>query len=116
MVLSRLFSFLKKKVTVHGVDQLPEGRAKAVAFGDPYAGGRQLLLCRVEGQLYALDTTCPHEGGRLIEGPLMDGQHALCPLHNYRFDPKNGRCVNAGCANAKTYRVEVEGSAAKIWL
>lgn len=115
-MLSRLFSFLKKKVTVHGVDRLPDGQAKAVAFGDPFAGGKQLLLCRIGGQLYALDTACPHEGGRLIEGPLMDGQHALCPLHNYRFEPQSGRCVNAACGDAKTYRVEVKGGDATIWL
>lgn len=73
---------------------------------------RELLLCRVRGRLHALDTLCPHEGGRLAEGPLVEGRYAFCPLHLYKFDPRDGRAVEVDCAPARTLPVrEVDGVA-----
>ncbi|MGH3778900.1 MAG: Rieske 2Fe-2S domain-containing protein [Pseudonocardiaceae bacterium] len=30
--------------------------------------------------MHALQAICPHRGG-----PLADGQHVICPLHNHAF-------------------------------
>jgi len=107
----------KKPALVKGAGRLPEGTAKKITFGDPIAGaGQEVILCRVEGTLHALDVMCPHEGGRIIEGPLMEGKYAVCPLHQYAFEPKTGKVINAVCKSAKTFRVrEVDGDA-EIWL
>jgi len=103
--------FRGPRVVVPGTDRLAEGEARKVDVGDPGAGGVQLLLCRVEGKVYAIDTVCPHEGGRLRPGPLAEGQWAVCPLHSYRFDPRNGREAAGACGSAKTYKVrERDGS------
>ena len=106
-VLGRLFKLLKgRTVTVPHADKLAEGEARTVDIGDPMAGGKQIVLCRVEGKVYALDSLCPHEGGRIAPGPLHDGRYAVCPLHAYRFDPKDGKAVGVACRPVKTYRVE----------
>ena len=89
--LKKLFS--KPSITIPGADGLVEGEARKVDIGDPAAGGKQVLLCRVDGKVHALDTLCPHEGGRLVPGPLADGRYAVCPLHNYRFEPDSGKAV-----------------------
>ncbi len=116
-MLSRLLGlFRKQPVVVHGTDKLPEGRSKKVEFGDPWSGGVQVVLVRLDGQLHALDTRCPHEGGRIVDGPLAQGKYVVCPLHNYHFDPKTGGCVGAACKNAKTYKVVENGADAKLWL
>ena len=96
----------KKRVVVPDAAGLEEGQAKSIEVGDPLAGGKVVLLCRVEGVVYALDARCPHdEGGRLAKGPLFDGKLALCPLHNYRFDPRTGDAVGVACKSARRYKV-----------
>lgn len=100
---------------VPGVARLQEGEAKKVRY--PHGGETvEILLCRVDGLLHALDTLCPHEGGRLGEGPLSKGRYATCPLHLYRFDPTNGASVGIECAPAKVYRVEEKDDCALVWI
>lgn len=109
--------FGRRPLIVKGSSAIAEGQARKVEIGDVLAGtGVELLLCRVQGRLYALDTRCPHEGGRMVPGPLMDGVHALCPLHNYRFDPRTGEPWRAVCGKARTYKVRERGGDAELWI
>jgi nitrite reductase/ring-hydroxylating ferredoxin subunit len=109
--------FRGKPVVVKGTRKLPDGTARKVTFGDILAGtGKEILLCRVDGKLYALDVLCPHEGGRLSEGPLAEGKLAVCPLHNYQFEADGGRCVNAACKSAKGYKVREVGDDCELWI
>lgn len=101
-------------VIVRGAARLPEGESKTIALGDPLAGGKELVLCRKNGKLWALDRICPHEGGRILDGPLVDGEHVVCPLHNYRFDPTTGKAVGVACPSARTYPVVEEGDDCRI--
>ena len=103
-MLRRLLDLFRgKPVIVGGAQKLEEGMAKVVEIGDVMAGGKQVVLCRVAGKVYALDSHCPHDGGRIIGGPLVDGKYAVCPLHNYHFDPRTGVAVRGACPKAKTY-------------
>lgn len=54
--------------------------------------GRKVLLYRNGGQLYALDDTCTHAGGLLSRGEVT-GCIVTCPLHESRFDLRDGRIV-----------------------
>ena len=58
----------------------------------------------------------PHEGGRISPGPLVEGKYAVCPLHNYKFDPKSGENVEHLCKAAKRYRVREENGDCEIWV
>ena len=92
-----------------GVPRIPlwiagTSKARTIEIGDLGSDGRQVLLCRVDGKVHALDTECPHgKGGRLIRGPLHEGRFAVCPLHNYKFDATTGRPKEVVCSDAKTY-------------
>lgn len=113
--LKRLFG--KKPAIVKGTAKLQEGHSKHVEFGDVLAGtGVEIVLCRVDGELFALDARCPHEGGRIIDGPLQEGRYALCPLHNYAFDPKSGAAQRVVCKNARAYRVQEDGDQCEVWI
>ena len=57
----------------------------------------------------------PHEGGRISGGPLIDGKHVLCPLHNYRFDPATGKAVGVSCPDARTYKIEEQAGDCEVW-
>jgi nitrite reductase/ring-hydroxylating ferredoxin subunit len=103
-------------VVVKGSSKLPEGMSKKIDVGDPLAGGKQIVVCRLEGRLYALDVRCPHEGGRILDGPLVDGKHLRCPLHEYHFDPKTGAPVRGACKPATRYTVREQDGDARIWV
>ena len=107
--------FGKQAALVKGTFKLPEGESKLVDLGDPMAGGVQVVLSRVEGKIYALDSRCPHEGGRLVGGPLQNGS-VLCPLHNYLFDAKSGEVVKGVCSKAKSYPAEEKDGDCEIWI
>ena len=87
-----------------------------VDIGDVGSGGKQIVLCRLGGEIYAVDTLCPHEGGRISPGPLIEGRYVMCPLHNYMFDPKSGKVARGSCAPAKTYRAEEKDGATQVWV
>ncbi len=100
---------------VPGIANLVEGEGRRVRFQRD-GNTEEIIVCRVEGRLYAVDTLCPHEGGRITEGPLAQGRYAVCPLHLYRFDPDNGACIGLECDPALTYRAEEVEGEALVWI
>jgi nitrite reductase/ring-hydroxylating ferredoxin subunit/uncharacterized membrane protein len=73
-------------------DGLPDDSPVAVV-----ADGRQVLLYRHDGRLYAIDNICSHAGGLLSRGPVAD-LIVTCPLHGSRFALADG-CVLRGPAS-----------------
>lgn len=61
------------------------------------AEGRQIMLYRRHGRLYAIDNICSHAGGLLSRGPVA-GLTVTCPLHGSRFSLATG-CVSRGPAS-----------------
>ena len=61
------------------------------------AEGRQIMLYRHHGRLYAIDNICSHAGGLLSRGPVAD-LTVTCPLHGSRFSLATG-CVSRGPAS-----------------
>jgi 3-phenylpropionate/trans-cinnamate dioxygenase ferredoxin subunit len=116
-MIGRLMDFLHgPAVRVEGTERLPEGESRTVAIGDPLAGGTEFVLCRLGGKLFAVDVHCPHEDGRIASGPLVGGRYVMCPLHKYKFDPRNGAPVGAVCGKAKTYRVREGRVDCRVWV
>lgn len=113
----RLLSLFRRQgVLVPDISHLPEGEARKVDIGDVHAGGTRVILCRVDGEVLALDSRCPHEGGEITTGPLVQGKYAVCPLHRYRFDPKTGKAIGVVCRAARTYRVEARGQGVEVFV
>jgi nitrite reductase/ring-hydroxylating ferredoxin subunit/uncharacterized membrane protein len=71
---------------------LPDDSPAAVV-----AEGRQIMLFRHGGTLYAIDNICSHAGGWLSRCPVAD-LTATCPLHGSRFSLTDGSVVR-GPAN-----------------
>jgi nitrite reductase/ring-hydroxylating ferredoxin subunit/uncharacterized membrane protein len=74
-------------------DELAEG---SMTCAD--VAGRQVLLARTNGTVYALANRCTHRGGPLHEGELEDGC-VVCPWHDSRFRLDDG-AVDRGPATA----------------
>lgn len=70
-------------------------------------GAVTVALFNVEGELHAVQNTCPHRGGPLGEGEL-NGQVVTCPWHAWSFDVCSG--VNVDDPNSKLacYPVKIE--------
>lgn len=69
----------------------------AVAESDLPAGshtvveveGAEILLVNLDGEYYAIEDICTHDGGDLSTGCLVEGSME-CPRHGARFDVKTG--------------------------
>lgn len=71
-------------------------------------GGREIALYKVDGDIFATDNTCTHGRARLCEGFLL-GHEIECPLHQGRFDIRNGRPTCEPATEAlRVYPVKVE--------
>ena len=80
--------------------------AEGEAFGLQLAG-RDIALYRVDGSVFATDDACTHGPGRLCEG-FLEGHEIECPLHQGRFDIRDGRATGAPCAQAvRSYPVRI---------
>jgi len=51
---------------------------------------RIVALFNVEGEFFALDGVCPHQGGPLGKGELS-GCIVTCPWHGWQFDVRDGK-------------------------
>lgn len=68
----------------------------------------QLVVAHTEdGELYALDNRCPHEGYPLAQGDLK-GVALTCCWHNWKFDVRDGACVLGG-EGVRAFPLKVEG-------
>lgn len=78
--------------------------------------GRTIAVFNVEGQYYAIDDVCTHDGGPLAEGDLL-GYEIRCPRHGARFDVRTGKAL---CLPAfepvATHRVEVRDGSVFVAL
>lgn len=70
-----------------------------------------LALFNVDGQLYAIDDSCPHQGASLCGGRLQ-GRVIQCCAHGLRFDLATGYLLNSTQLKVAIYPVErVDGQA-----
>ena len=54
------------------------------------AGEVEVMLCRVNGQLHAIEDRCSHAESTLSDG-FLEGVYVTCPLHFAQFDVRTGR-------------------------
>lgn len=69
--------------------------------------GQGILLCRVQGSVYAVHDTCTHEDISLSLGALCE-YRLRCPLHGSEFDIRTGEVLSEPAdENLATYPVDV---------
>ena len=93
---------MAKFVKVGRVEDLAEGQA-TVAQVD----GQRIAIFHVGERYYALEASCPHEGGPLADG-VIEGIRISCPWHGYDFHLKSGECGLDPVLRALTYPVKVQ--------
>src|SRR5947208_14508155 len=70
--------------------------------------GKPIVLSMVDGEVYAIDAVCSHEGGPLEDGTL-EGYVVECPWHGSKFDVRTGEVKNPPADKPRSvYQVHVE--------
>jgi NAD(P)H-dependent nitrite reductase small subunit len=95
-------------VTVAHVAGVPPGTARTVLVGE-----REIALFNVGGEFYALDNTCPHQGGPLAEG-WIEGRTVTCPWHAWCFKLTDGKMTLGDYASVETFEVRIDGDRVRI--
>jgi nitrite reductase/ring-hydroxylating ferredoxin subunit len=89
----------------------------------PPAGGRALFefedkslaLFNIDGELFAIDDSCPHQGSSLCGGRL-EGRVIQCGAHGLRFNLHSGYLLNSTQVKVNNYPVEIIDGQAFIVL
>jgi len=81
---------------------LPEGAMVPV-----YPLGVNVVLARVGGTVYAVSGTCAHMACPLYTGTL-EGTILTCPCHDWRFDLRSGRFLDAPELGLAVYATRAE--------
>jgi nitrite reductase (NADH) small subunit len=76
-------------------------------------GDQLLAIFNIDGQFYALDGVCPHQGGPLADGELT-GCIVTCPWHGWQFDVRSGQ--HQLNRNFRQPRFEVKTENGQIWV
>jgi len=87
-----------------GADELPADDVVGLEVA-----GRDLAFYKVGEAVYATDNVCTHGHARLCDG-FLDGHEIECPLHQGKFDVRDGRPSCAPVTEAlRSYPVRIEG-------
>jgi naphthalene 1,2-dioxygenase system ferredoxin subunit len=71
--------------------------------------GRDIAVYKSGDEVYATDNVCTHGQARLCDG-FLDGHEIECPLHQGKFDIRNGQPTCEPATEAlRSYPVRVEG-------
>jgi 3-phenylpropionate/trans-cinnamate dioxygenase ferredoxin subunit len=96
-------------VTVCGISELPSGTHRVVEVD-----GAQVAVFNLEGQFYAIEDVCTHDGGILTGGPI-EGDQIVCPRHGARFCIKTGAALTPPAFEpTATFPVRVEDGAVQV--
>jgi nitrite reductase/ring-hydroxylating ferredoxin subunit len=81
---------------------LPEGKMVPV-----YPKGLSVVLARVGGAVYAVSGKCVHMACPIFTGKL-DGYTITCPCHDWRFDVRTGKFLDAPELGLENYSIKSE--------
>ncbi|MFT5562126.1 MAG: 3-phenylpropionate/trans-cinnamate dioxygenase ferredoxin subunit [Litorivivens sp.] len=56
--------------------------------------GTQIVVFNLDGEYYAIEDVCTHDGGQLTGGSI-EGDQIICPRHGARFCIRTGAALSA---------------------
>ena len=82
---------------------IPVGTTKRVQRDDD-----SILLCNVDGEIFAIEDICTHDGGELDAGELV-ACRVMCPRHGATFDVRTGAATFPAILPVRTFAVRISG-------
>lgn len=94
---------MPEKFAIAKTSDIPEGEGRAFPCRD-----RMIAVFHVDGNFYAMDDFCPHQGASLAGGWIHDGCVA-CPWHAWRFQLNDGAWTDNPKIKTDTFPVTIQG-------
>jgi len=69
-------------------EEVPDNSMKVISIQ-----GSNILVCRTNNQLFALDNSCPHRGASLSKGEIK-GTKIICYMHDFEYDLISGKLLH----------------------
>jgi naphthalene 1,2-dioxygenase system ferredoxin subunit len=92
-------------------NELPADDVKGIAVA-----GLDIAIYTVGDDVYATDNICTHGHARLSDG-FLEGREIECPLHQGRFDVRNGQPTCDPVTEAvRSYPVRIDGQRVLLQL
>ena len=85
------------------LDELWDGEVLGVTVGVV-----DVLLCNIDGEVFAYEDRCPHLANPLSNGAL-DPPVLTCAAHEWAFDARTGKGVNPAAACLRRFPVRIHG-------
>jgi 3-phenylpropionate/trans-cinnamate dioxygenase ferredoxin subunit len=96
-------------VTVAGVEELATGEHRVVDVDDT-----QIVVFNLDGQYYAIEDVCTHDGGKLTGG-IVEDEQIVCPRHGARFCIRTGEALTAPAYEpTSTFPVRIENGVIQL--
>jgi nitrite reductase/ring-hydroxylating ferredoxin subunit len=92
-------------------NDLQEGKLEKVEINDD----KSIILTKINGKYYAMDSVCSHEGGPLEDGEL-EGYSLICPWHQGKFDIRSAKASpeTDWVTDLRSYPVVIDDSTGDI--
>ena len=88
-------------IEIASVEECPPGTSI-----ERVVSGQMVALSNIDGQYYAMDGLCPHQGGPLGQGSLC-GTILTCPWHGWQFSAVDGKHQLSTTVGQSMYQVTV---------
>lgn len=72
--------------------------------------GKRICLVLHNGNFYAVQDRCTHNGESLSKGTVNHLGEIICPWHNYCFDLQTGRELSSRSSDLITYPIRVDST------
>lgn len=96
-------------ITVANVGDIPAGEGRTFTLDK-----RLIAVFNRDGQYYAIDDLCPHQGASLGAGALDEEGAVACPWHAWRFSVATGKWCDNPSLGVDTFEVRVVGEAIQV--
>jgi nitrite reductase/ring-hydroxylating ferredoxin subunit len=120
-----------EEVVVARSEDVAEGGRTVVSIA-----GTEVGIFRLDGELYAYDNWCVHEGGPACQGliinrvvEVLDDEkrsqgdffsptdvHIVCPWHGYEYNIRTGEHAVDPRIRLKSVRVAEDGGEIRVWI
>lgn len=73
-----------------------------------------IMVCNVDGNFFAIENMCTHDGGTLSEGHL-ENDEIVCPRHGAHFCVRNGAVMSPPAyEDVRTFATRIEGEMVQV--
>jgi 3-phenylpropionate/trans-cinnamate dioxygenase ferredoxin subunit len=102
---------MSREIDVAALSAVPDGEARGFEVE-----GEEIVLCNVDGEIYALQGMCTHEDLPLDGGEVEDGV-LTCEWHGAAFDVCSGAARTLPATRPlRTFETRVEGDRVFVLL